>query len=167
MNQQTASNTIIYTDGACLGNPGPGGYAALILSAGAERVITGGDPATTNNRMEMTAVIKALESLDPGTAATLHSDSQIVIKGMNEWLTGWKDKGWKNAAKKPVANRDLWERLDSLNAERQITWKWVKGHNGHEHNECVDALANMEAGKASAEFGSREAAQAGFTRVGA
>ncbi len=137
----------IYTDGACLGNPGPGGYAALILTNGTEQVITGRDPASTNNKMEMRAAIAALEALPPGSTATLHSDSNILIKGMNEWLTGWKAKGWKNAARKPVANQDLWQQLDRLNAERCVTWRWVRGHAGHEHNERVDRLANAEAEK--------------------
>ncbi|KLK90973.1 ribonuclease H [Microvirga vignae] len=149
MTQEATGQAIVFTDGACLKNPGPGGYAALILIDGEEKVITGGDPATTNNRMEMTAAIKALEALPAGAKAILHSDSQIVIKGMNEWLTGWKAKGWKNAARQPVANRELWEVLDRLNVERQITWQWVKGHAGHEQNERVDRLANAEAEKAA------------------
>jgi ribonuclease HI len=142
---------MIYTDGACLGNPGPGGYAALILIGNTEQVITGRNLATTNNRMEMLAAIRALEALGVGSSAILHSDSQIVIKGMTEWLQGWKEKGWKNAAKKPVANQDLWLELDGLNAERNVTWQWVKGHAGQEQNERVDALANAEAEAAALE----------------
>lgn len=110
------TNAMIYTDGACLGNPGPGGYAALIIFNGVEQVVTGNDPATTNNRMEMTAAIKALQVVPQGSSVILHSDSQIVIKGMTEWLPDWKAKGWRNAAKKPVANQDLWLELDALNA---------------------------------------------------
>lgn len=153
MTKETTDCAIIFTDGACSGNPGPGGYAALILIDGNEQIITGGDPDTTNNEMEMTAAIKALEALPPGAKAILHSDSQIVTKGMNEWLTGWKAKGWRNAARQPVANRELWEALDRLNAERQITWQWVKGHAGHEQNERVDGLANAEAQKAAEALG--------------
>lgn len=144
-----STQAIVFTDGACLGNPGPGGYAALILIGDTEQVITGHDPATTNNRMEMTAAIKALESLPAGINATIHSDSQLLIKGMNEWLTGWKAKGWRNASRQPVANRDLWEELDRLASDRLITWQWVKGHAGHEHNERVDGLANAGAKRAS------------------
>jgi len=153
MTKPSVTDAIIYTDGACLGNPGPGGYAALILFEGQEQIIVGRDPATTNNKMEMTAAIKALEALPIGAKAIIRSDSQIVIKGMNEWLTGWKAKDWRNAARQPVANRELWEMLDKLNAERQITWQWVKGHAGHEQNERVDALANAEAQKAAIEIG--------------
>src|SRR4051812_44609314 len=103
-----SNQVTVYTDGGCIGNPGPGGYAVLIISDGIEQVITGGDPSTTNNKMEMTAAVKALEALPVGAKATLYSDSQIVIKGMTEWLSGWKLRSWKNAAKKPVANQDLW-----------------------------------------------------------
>src|SRR5918993_5719440 len=131
MTKEIIEQSTIYTDGACIGNPGPGGYAALIVIDGKEQIITGGNPATTNNRMEMTAAIKALEALPTGTTGTLRSDSQILIKGMNEWLTGWKAKGWKGATRKPVANQDLWLQLDALNAERSITWQWVRGHAGH------------------------------------
>jgi ribonuclease HI len=155
----------IYTDGACLGNPGPGGYAALIILNGEEQVITGSDAATTNNRMEMTAAIKGLEAIAAGSSATLHSDSQIVIKGMTEWMPSWKAKNWKNAAKKPVANQDLWLQLDTLNAERRVTWTWVRGHAGHPENERVDGLANAQAEKAANEIGWSEGSRYGFGQV--
>lgn len=157
---------LIFTDGACLGNPGPGGWAALILSHGGERVISGHETATTSNqRMELTAAIKALEALPAGSSATLHSDSQYVVKGISEWLHGWRANGWQNAAKKPVANRDLWELLDNLNADRLITWRWVRGHAGHEHNERVDRLANTEAAIAAGVVGWAEGFRYGFKRV--
>jgi ribonuclease HI len=153
MTNEALSHAAIFTDGACLGNPGPGGYAALILIGGDERVITGRDSDTTNNRMEMVAAIKALEAVPVGTRATLYSDSQLLIKGMNEWLTGWKAKGWRNSQRQPVANQDLWHRLDTLNADRLITWIWVKGHAGHVQNERVDGLADAEAQKAAVTIG--------------
>jgi ribonuclease HI len=141
---------IIFTDGACLGNPGPGGYAAVVTIGGQEQVITGHDRATTNNKMEMTAAIRALEAVPDGLPIVIHSDSQYVIKGATEWLRGWKAKGWRKADGKPVLNQDLWMRMDALTVGRKITWKWVKGHAGHPENERVDGLANREAVKASA-----------------
>ena len=155
MTQEATQYAIIFTDGACLGNPGPGGYAALILLGVTEQIITGRDPATTNNKMEMTAAIKALEALPPGAHATIHSDSQYVVKGIREWLPGWKKRGWRTAAGEPVKNQPLWEALDKLNSGRRITWQWVKGHAGHERNERVDGLANGEAQKAAEALGSR------------
>jgi ribonuclease HI len=149
MTTKPITRAIVFTDGACLGNPGPGGYAALILLDGAEQIITGRDPATTNNKMEMTAAIKALEALPAGLSATVHSDSQYVIKGVTTWLPGWKRKGWRTAAGDAVKNQPLWEALDRLNTGRKITWQWVKGHAGHEHNERVDGLANAEAQRAA------------------
>ena len=149
MTERTAEQAIIFTDGACLGNPGPGGYAALILIGGQEQIIVGHDPATTNNKMEMTAAIRALEALPQGLAATIHSDSQYVVKGIREWLPGWKKRGWRTAAGEPVKNQSLWEALDRLNSDRRITWQWVRGHAGHEQNERVDGLANAEAQKAA------------------
>ena len=146
---------MIYTDGGCIGNPGPGGYAALIRIAGEERIVVGGDPATTNNKMEMMAAIKALEDLPDGASAIVHSDSQYLIKGMTEWLSGWKRKGWRNSAKEPVKNRDLWEVLDALASRRLVNWQWVRGHNGHEENEKVDGLANAEAMRQEALLSSR------------
>jgi ribonuclease HI len=147
------NEAIIFTDGACLGNPGPGGYAAVVTIAGQEQVIVGRDRSTTNNKMEMTAAIKALEAVPQGLPIVIHSDSQYVIKGATEWLRGWKAKGWRKADGKPVLNQDLWMRMDVLIASRAITWKWVKGHAGHPENERVDRLANWEAVSASARAG--------------
>ncbi len=113
---------MVYTDGGCIGNPGPGGYAALILIGGKEQIIRGREPATTNNKMEMTAVIKALEALPSGLPAVIHSDSQYVVKGITEWLPGWKRRGWKTGDNKPVLNQPLWLRLDELAGEREIRW---------------------------------------------
>ncbi len=145
-----SNEAIIFTDGACLGNPGPGGYAAVITIAGQEQVIVGRDRSTTNNKMEMTAAIKALEAVPQGLPIMIHSDSQYVIKGATEWLRGWKAKGWRKADGKPVLNQDLWLQMDAAMVGRTITWKWVKGHAGHPENERVDRLANWEAVKASA-----------------
>jgi ribonuclease HI len=131
----------IYTDGACSGNPGPGGWAAIILGKPLEERIFGGEKKTTNNRMEMTAVIKALESIKTPSCITLYSDSQYVLKGITEWISGWKKKGWKTSNKKPVLNQDLWIILDSLNVFHNVEWKWVKGHSGYVYNEEVDSLA--------------------------
>lgn len=153
MTTEPITQAIIFTDGACLGNPGPGGYAALILMAGEEQILVGRDPATTNNKMEMTAAIRALEALPPGLPATVHSDSQYVVKGIREWLPGWKKRGWRTAAGEPVKNQPLWEALDRLNSGRNITWQWVKGHAGHEQNERVDGLANTEAQMAAMTIG--------------
>lgn len=150
---QNDGQAIVFTDGACLKNPGPGGYAALILIDDKEQIIVGRDPATTNNKMEMMAAIKALEALPHNLAAILHSDSQYVIKGIRDWLPGWKKRGWRTAAGDPVKNQPLWEELDRLNSERKITWQWVKGHAGHEQNERVDALANAEAHMAAMAVG--------------
>ncbi len=136
----------IFTDGACLNNPGPGGYAALIRIDGQERTVVGKEPHTTNNRMELTAVIAALRDLPSDIAATVFSDSQYVIKGMTTWLAGWKAKGWRKADRKPVENVDLWKTLDDLARDRVIQWEWVRGHNGHPENERVDQLANEQAG---------------------
>jgi ribonuclease HI len=144
------NQAIIFTDGACLGNPGPGGYAAVITIAGDEQIIVGRDRSTTNNKMEMTAAIKALEAVSKDLPVVIHSDSQYVIKGATEWLRGWKAKGWRKADGKPVMNQDLWMQMDALMVGRQISWKWVKGHAGHPENERVDSLANWEAVRAAA-----------------
>jgi ribonuclease HI len=144
------NQTIIFTDGACLGNPGPGGYAAVITIAGEEQIIVGRDPTTTNNKMEMTAAIKALEAVSKALPIVIHSDSQYVIKGATEWLRGWKAKGWRKAEGKPVMNQDLWQQMDALMVGREVTWKWVKGHASHPENERVDQLANWEAVRAAA-----------------
>ena len=134
----------IYTDGACKGNPGPGGWGVLLKSGGTEKELFGGELVTTNNRMELTAVIMALQALKRPCHVTLHADSQYVLKGITEWLAGWKAKGWKTAAKQPVKNVDLWQKLDALVASTQhkIDWRWVKGHDGDPGNERADELAN-------------------------
>jgi ribonuclease HI len=134
----------IYTDGACKGNPGPGGWGVLLKSGSTEKELFGGERETTNNRMELMAVIMALEALKRPCHVFLHADSQYVLKGMTEWLAGWKAKGWKTASKQPVKNVDLWQRLDALvaGAGHKIEWRWVKGHNGDPGNERADDLAN-------------------------
>jgi len=131
----------IYTDGACSGNPGPGGWGAILRSGGHEKEIWGGDPATTNNRMELLAVIRALDLLKRPVRARVHTDSQYVQKGISEWIHGWKARGWKTAAKAPVKNADLWRQLDESAARHQVEWLWVKGHAGHPENERADELA--------------------------
>ncbi len=131
----------IYTDGACSGNPGPGGWGALLRIDGAETELCGGEPATTNNRMELLAVIEALQSLTAPTTARVYTDSQYVQKGISEWIHSWKQRGWKTTDKEPVKNEDLWRRLDSLASGHTLEWHWVRGHNGHPENERVDALA--------------------------
>jgi ribonuclease HI len=134
----------IHTDGACKGNPGPGGWGALLRSGGREKELCGGEPLTTNNRMELTAVIQALSALKRPCEIDLYLDSQYVRQGITEWIAGWKAKGWRTAAKQPVKNADLWQTLDALvnTADHRIRWHWVKGHAGHEGNERADALAN-------------------------
>jgi ribonuclease HI len=134
-------NVDIYTDGACSGNPGPGGWGALLRTAGHEKEIWGGELATTNNRMELLAVIRALELLKRPVRVRVHTDSQYVQKGISEWIHGWKARGWKTAAKAPVKNVDLWQALDKVAGTHQIDWIWVKGHAGHPENERADALA--------------------------
>ncbi|HEU4459442.1 MAG TPA: ribonuclease HI [Methylibium sp.] len=132
----------IYTDGACKGNPGPGGWGAWLSSAGHEKELFGGEASTTNNRMELTAVIEALASLKRSCDITLHTDSEYVRKGITEWIHGWKQRGWKTADKKPVKNAELWQRLEALAALHRVDWRWVKGHAGDPGNERADALAN-------------------------
>jgi len=132
----------IFTDGACKGNPGPGGWGAILMSNGHEKELYGYDPQTTNNRMEMMAAIAALEALKKPCDVSMNVDSQYVLQGMTEWIRGWKARGWKTADKKPVKNDDLWRRLDAACAPHKIKWTWVKGHAGHEHNERADQLAN-------------------------
>ena len=132
----------IYTDGACRGNPGPGGWGALLINGERERELSGAESATTNNRMELLAVIKALRALKRRVSARVYTDSQYVRLGMTEWLTGWKARGWRTADRKPVKNQDLWEQLDELAAGHEIEWHWVKGHSGVPGNERCDQLAN-------------------------
>jgi ribonuclease HI len=132
----------IFSDGACKGNPGVGGWGALLRMNGAEKELFGGEPNTTNNRMELTAVIQALTALTRPCEVLIHTDSQYVMKGMMEWIEGWKAKGWKTAAKQPVKNDDLWKTLDKLVAMHDVDWRWVKGHSGHPENERADQLAN-------------------------
>ncbi len=133
----------IYTDGACSGNPGPGGWGVLLRYKNQEKELNGGEVLTTNNRMELTAVIEALKSLKQPCHIHLYTDSQYVMKGFTEWLPGWIAKGWKNASKKPVLNADLWQQLLELAERHTIEWTWVKGHAGHAENERVDALARQ------------------------
>jgi ribonuclease HI len=133
--------TTIYTDGSCLGNPGPGGWAAIIQSANDKHVLQGYAPQTTNNRMELFAAIKALEYLTTPTQVALYTDSQYLRLGITEWISNWKKRNWKNSQNKPVKNRDLWELLDTAQQQHRIEWHWVKGHSGHPENEEVDQLA--------------------------
>ena len=132
----------IFTDGACRGNPGPGGWGAILRRGAHEKELWGGERETTNNRMELTAAIKSLAALKRPVAARVHTDSQYVLKGISEWIHGWKKNGWKTADKKPVKNADLWQELDSLAGQHRLEWIWVKGHAGHPENERADALAN-------------------------
>ena len=132
----------IWADGGCRGNPGPGGWGVLLKAGANEKELWGGEPATTNNRMELTAVIRALEAMKRPVRARIHTDSQYVQKGISEWIHGWKRNGWKTSDKKPVKNADLWQELDALAAKHRIDWLWVKGHAGDPGNERADALAN-------------------------
>ena len=131
----------IYTDGACSGNPGPGGWGAILLSGKHEREMFGGEAATTNNRMELMAAIQALEALKKPCKVQLYTDSRYVMDGICQWMPAWKARGWKTADKKPVKNEDLWRRLDEARSRHDVAWKWVKGHAGHELNEKADELA--------------------------
>ena len=142
INPEGAARVRIYTDGACKGNPGPGGWGALLQLDGREKELSGGEPDTTNNRMELTAVIRALQALKRHCAIDLYTDSQYVQKGISEWIVSWKRRGWKTADKKPVKNVDLWLELDQLAGGHSIQWHWVKGHAGHIENERADQLAN-------------------------
>ena len=137
------SHVIIHTDGACRGNPGPGGWGAVLQTGGGhEKELWGGEALTTNNRMELMAAIQALEALTRPCRVDLHTDSKYVMQGITEWIRGWKARGWKTAEKKPVKNEDLWKRLDAARARHEVKWHWVKGHAGHELNERADRLAN-------------------------
>lgn len=133
----------IYTDGACKGNPGPGGWGVLMRFKDKERTLCGGEPHTTNNRMELMAAIKGLQTLKRPCEVDLYTDSQYLRQGMTEWLVGWKKKNWQNSKKEPVKNADLWKLLDDLAQTHQVHWHWVKGHSGHLENDLVDALANQ------------------------
>lgn len=133
----------IYTDGACKGNPGPGGWGVCMSYKGQEKQLCGGDPETTNNRMELMAAIQALEVLNRSCAVKLHTDSKYVLQGITEWMVNWKKRGWKTAANKPVKNEDLWRRLDQSIQRHSIEWVWVKGHSGDPGNETADSLANQ------------------------
>jgi ribonuclease HI len=132
---------VIYTDGACEGNPGPGGYAAIVDRGGKRTEITGKAQRTTNNRMELLAVIAALRTLDEPASVRVVTDSQYVANGMRSWIHNWRKKGWKTASGSPVKNRDLWEELDKLAAKHRLRWEWIRGHDGHPENERADALA--------------------------
>ncbi len=132
----------IFTDGACRGNPGPGGWAALLRSADTEKLVSGAAPQTTNNRMELQAAIEGLRQLKRTTAVSLTTDSEYLRKGISEWVHKWKRNGWRTAQKKPVKNQDLWELLDELAGQHQVQWHWVRGHSGHPENEHVDQAAN-------------------------
>ncbi len=134
---------VIHTDGACSGNPGPGGWGAVLHFKDQEKELRGGELATTNNRMEMMAAIQALEALKRPCKVELHTDSTYVQKGIHEWIHAWKKRGWKTADKKPVKNEDLWKRLDEARLRHEVDWRWVKGHAGHEYNERADALARQ------------------------
>lgn len=134
---------VIYTDGACRGNPGPGGWGVYMSYRGQEKELYGGEPETTNNRMELTAAIEALMALKEPCHVDLTSDSEYVRKGITEWLPNWKKRGWKTSARKPVKNMDLWQKLDTAATRHQISWHWVKGHSGHMENEIADSLANI------------------------
>lgn len=136
-------HVIIHTDGACKGNPGPGGWGAVLQAGGGhEKELWGGEPSTTNNRMELMAAIMALEALKRPCKVELHTDSKYVMQGITEWMRGWKARGWLTADKKPVKNADLWQRLDAARLRHDVKWRWVKGHAGHELNERADQLAN-------------------------
>jgi ribonuclease HI len=137
-----APEVVIYTDGACRGNPGPGGWGAVLISGAHEKELWGGERHTTNNRMELMAAIQALEALKRGCRVAVYTDSQYVKRGIREWLPAWKARGWRTADKRPVKNRDLWEMLDALVARHELQWHWVKGHAGHAGNERADQLAN-------------------------
>jgi ribonuclease HI len=137
----TKPHVVIHTDGACSGNPGPGGWGVILAAKGREKELSGGEPHTTNNRMEMTAAIMALEALKVPARVELHTDSLYLRDGITKWLHGWKRNGWRTADKKPVKNEDLWKRLDEAAARHEIDWRWVKGHDGDPGNERADQLA--------------------------
>ena len=141
--QDATKAVVIYTDGACKGNPGPGGWGAILRSGAHERELWGGEKLTTNNRMELTAVIESLAALKSRCKVSVYTDSQYVRQGITEWIHGWRRRGWLTADRKPVKNQDLWQRLDQLNTEHHVAWHWVKGHAGDPGNERADQLANL------------------------
>jgi ribonuclease HI len=142
---------VIYTDGSCSGNPGPGGWGAVLRWKGTEKELHGGDPQTTNNRMELTAAIQALEALQRPVQVQLHTDSKYVLDGITKWIAGWQRNGWRTAAKQPVKNADLWQRLVAAMSPHEVTWTWVKGHAGHPDNERADELARLGTAEATEE----------------
>lgn len=148
-NAQGGEPVVIYTDGACKGNPGPGGWGVWMKSGSHEKEMCGGEAMTTNNRMELTAVIEALSALKRPCEVVLYTDSQYVRKGITEWIHGWKSRGWITADKKPVKNAELWQRLDALAKGHRIDWRWVRGHTGDPGNERADALANQGCARAA------------------
>ncbi len=152
-------SVIIYTDGACRGNPGPGGWGVVLSYSGTTKELYGGEYQTTNNRMELLAVINALESLTRPCVVELHSDSKYVLQGITEWLENWKKRGWKTANKSAVKNEDLWRRLDAARESHQIEWNWVKGHSGNTGNDRADQLANLGIDKLLYQSGLIEPAQ--------
>jgi ribonuclease HI len=154
---RTSKVVDIYTDGACKGNPGVGGWGALLTSGDRTREIYGGEPLTTNNRMELTAVIRALEALKRPSRVRLHTDSQYVQQGITAWIHQWKKRGWRTADKKPVKNADLWRHLDEVAARHEIDWVWVRGHSGHDGNERADELANLGCAAVGANTVTRDA----------
>ena len=139
----SSNHVELYTDGACSGNPGPGGWGALLRYKGTEKELSGAEPDTTNNRMELMAAIEGLKAVKRTCDVTLYTDSKYVLQGVTEWMDGWKSRGWKTADKKPVKNQDLWMALDEQVNRHHVKWQWVKGHNGHIENERVDELARM------------------------
>ena len=141
-----SDSVIIYTDGACKGNPGPGGWGVILSYKGKVKELYGGDPATTNNRMELMAAIQALEALTKPCSVRINTDSKYVLQGITEWMDNWKKRGWKTASRHPVKNEDLWRRLDAAIMRHDIEWIWVKGHSGNNGNERADALANLGIG---------------------
>lgn len=143
MSETAKEQVIIYTDGACRGNPGPGGWGVVLSYKGTTKEMFGGEKETTNNRMELTAVIKALEALTKPCAVELNSDSKYVLQGITEWLENWKKRGWRTANKGAVKNEDLWRKLDAARIRHKVEWKWVKGHSGNNGNDRADQLANL------------------------